>query len=53
VFFEISVWRTDQDTFLCEAEEKRLKVVHDAVEWSRVSNGANDATRNAGKSAPQ
>ena len=51
VFFEINVWRTDQDTFLCHAEEKRLKVVQDAVEWSRVSNGP-DTVNNKDRKAP-
>lgn len=40
VFFEINVWRTDQNTFVCRAEEKRLKITADAAEWSRISNGS-------------
>lgn len=48
-FYEINVWRTDQDTFLFHAEEKRLKVVQDAARWGRVSNGTSDGTRRGNK----
>jgi hypothetical protein len=39
-FFEIKVWRTDENTFHCHTEEKRLDMVQNSVVWSRVSNGA-------------
>ena len=39
VFYEIHVWRTEQDTFEYRKEEKRLAVTPDSARWSRVSNG--------------
>jgi hypothetical protein len=48
-FYEINVWRTDQDTFLFHAEEKRLKVVQDAVRWGSVANGTGDGTKRGTK----
>lgn len=39
VFYEIRVWRTENDTFAFRADEKRLTMVQDAARWSRVSNG--------------
>jgi hypothetical protein len=39
VFYEIHVWRVEQDTFEYRKEEKRLAVTHDSARWSRVSNG--------------
>lgn len=53
IFFEINVWRTDTDTFLCQAEEKRLKIVQDAVEWSRVSNGNDTGTLTKTSAGPR
>lgn len=51
VFFEINVWRTDQNTFVARAEEKRLKITTDAAEWSRISNGSH-VRKGTQKSAP-
>lgn len=45
VFYEIMVWRTEDDTFACRAEEKRRTVVQDAARWSRVSNGSAGSTQ--------
>ncbi|WP_414662369.1 HEAT repeat domain-containing protein [Horticoccus sp. 23ND18S-11] len=53
VFFEINVWRTDQNTFVCRAEEKRLKITADAAEWSRISNGSGIQSRTDKKTTPQ
>lgn len=39
VFYEIQVWRIEQDTFEFRKEEKRLAVTQDSARWSRVSNG--------------
>lgn len=39
VFYEIHVWRTEQNTFEFRREEKRLAVTQDSARWSRVSNG--------------
>lgn len=41
VFYEIKVWRTEQDTFAYRAEEKCLQVIPDAARWGRISNGPN------------
>ncbi len=52
IFYEIMVWRTENDTFAYRAEEKRLTVVQDAVRWGRVSNGPTGSTQNeAGRSS--
>lgn len=53
VFFEINVWRTDQNTFVCRAEEKRLKITADAAEWSRISNGSGIQSRTEKKTSSQ
>ncbi len=52
VFYEIMVWRTENDTFACRAEEKRRTVVQDAARWSRVSNGRAGATQNESSRTP-
>ena len=38
VYYEINVWRVDAALYLSGIEEKSLKFVTDAAEWSRVSN---------------
>ena len=53
VFFEINVWRTDQNTFVCRAEEKRLTITADAAEWSRISNGSGIQSRTEKKTPSQ
>jgi hypothetical protein len=39
-FFEIEVWRTEENTFHGYAEEKHLHMVINPTMWSSVSNGA-------------
>ena len=39
-FYEIAVWRTDENTFHGYTEEKHLNMVINPVMWSSVSNGA-------------
>lgn len=39
VFYEIHVWRIEQDTFEFRKEEKRLAVTQDSARWCRVANG--------------
>lgn len=41
-FYEISVWRTEENTFHCQTRERRLDVVPNSLIWGRVSNGATD-----------
>lgn len=38
-FYEIEVWRTDENTFHSYTEEKHLDMVINPVMWSSVSNG--------------
>jgi hypothetical protein len=45
VFFEVHVWRLAADRFVCRVEEKRLKLIPDAVQWSRVSNSTENGAR--------
>ena len=52
-FFEITVCRTDHDTFHAWAEEKRLVVVQNAVTWSRVSNGTTSGSVDENKSVAE
>lgn len=49
VFYEIMVWRTEQDIFAYRAEEKRLQVLPDVARWGRVSNGPGGATQSEGR----
>jgi len=52
VFYEIMVWRTENDTFACRADEKRRTVVQDAARWSRVSNGPAGSTQSESSRTP-
>lgn len=44
-YYEITVWRDDESTYLSCVEERSLKIVADAVEWSRVSNASRHELR--------
>lgn len=46
-FYEIDVWRTNQNTFHVRAAEKRLKLVQNPAEWSRVSSETHETTTHA------
>lgn len=46
-FYEVRVWRLEQDRFVCRVEEQRLKMVPDAAQWSRVSNSTEHGARSS------
>jgi len=52
VFYEIVVWRLEEDTFEFRKNEKRLAVTKDSARWSRVSNGDPTQSQNAHISPP-
>jgi hypothetical protein len=46
-YYQVTVWRTDQNVFQCCAREKSIAVTNDAVVWSRSSSGTAHAGRGA------
>lgn len=51
VYFEIRVWRTGPAHYASFVEERSLKLVADAVEWSRVTSSSTSDERIAGESS--